>query len=142
MDGSALDEFFANNTLKVTDQAEHDRKLAKLRDDAHKGEHKAQQYVFDEGMPIAGSREVMSLFLVGVRFGRDESGLIAAVKFRIVCGDRIIPLYKPTSQHHLKSSDVFSPIRRAVESDARNRALNQVFSRLGELKSKWKKGAL
>lgn len=32
MDSSALDEFFENNTLKVTDQAEHDRKLAKLRE--------------------------------------------------------------------------------------------------------------
>lgn len=30
--GSALDDFFANNTLKVTDQAEHDQRLAKLRE--------------------------------------------------------------------------------------------------------------
>lgn len=33
--GIALDEFFENNTLKVTDQAEHDRKLAKLREVSH-----------------------------------------------------------------------------------------------------------
>ena len=140
--GIALDEFFKNNTLKVTDQAEHDRKLAKLREEAHKEEHKAPQYVFDEAMPNNGTSDYLSMFMVGVRFGRDSNGLIVAVTFKPSFGSRVFPLSQPVSQHHIKTRSVFRDIYRSVEIDVRQKAYNDVFSHVGVLKSKWKQGEL